>query len=59
MLPGMLSESNTIRNFPKLPVGSSIAAMRPPTLPSAYPALQDGTVCAATTAAAPKHCRVI
>lgn len=59
MLPATLRASRTMRNFPKPPVGRRIASRSPPTLPSAYPVLQETTLGAATTAAAPRHCRII
>ncbi len=54
-----LSAMSTVRNFPKLPVGWSMASMRPPTLPLSYPAFHVGTDGAARTTAAPRHCKEI
>ena len=51
-----LRAMSTVRNLPKLPVGRSIASMRPPTFPSLYPSSHAGTKGTTTTTAAPRHC---
>ena len=57
MFPVTLKLSNTVRNFPKFPVGCSMASRRPPTFPFAYPVFQMGTKGALIATAAPKHCK--
>lgn len=59
LFPVMLKLSNTIRNFPNLPAGESIALSSPPTLPSVNPAFQLSTEGADIAAAAPRHWIVI
>ena len=55
MFPVTLKLSKTVRNFPKLPVGRSIASSKPPTFPSVYPVFQTATRGAFMATAAPRH----
>ena len=55
LLAVTLKLSTTVKAFPNLPTGESIALRSPPTLPSAYPASQLGTEGADIAAAAPRH----
>ena len=55
LFPVTLKLMNTIKTFPNLPTGWSMASTSPPTLPPAYPASQAGTTGATVAAAAPRH----
>ncbi len=55
LFPMTLKLTKTIKTFPNLPTGESIASISPPTLPPAYFASQAGTTGAAIAAAAPRH----
>ncbi|KAK3681203.1 hypothetical protein LTR37_020935 [Vermiconidia calcicola] len=50
-------DSNTTRNFPNPPAGSSMAASAPPTDRDSYPAAHDGTFGTAPPMAAPRTIR--
>ena len=59
LVPVTLKLTNTIKTFPNLPTGSSIALTSPPTLPPAYPDSQAGTTGVVIAAAAPRHSSAI